>query len=462
MLLLSPYPALDSLSSHLDQKLLSPASGVDLVFVSGSFSYSEYLRPKGIKALKPTFPTYSFRPQLTTFGACRQTAQGFIRPKGMMCGYLATLGEGDEGMSVLGYDELALSGRFQGSWEVALSDGSVGAPGVVIGRIHSPEGGRFSLRPLIAGADASRVRTLILKLVSPTGSAAVDDASFTHTAKHPEATGRGVWIWDRKKVLGREDAALELLATHAAGRVYLQVADDPAVFHDFLEKAARRGVKVYALDGSPSYLAFPDPLLGRIRAVEAYNASHPEAAFAGFQIDVEPYLNKDFNLRRGYYAQAYVDLLTRIKKVSSLPLSVAVPFWFDTIPQEGRPLIQRIVEGADEVVVMSYRTDPALLLDIARPTLALGELLGKPVWLGIELGAVPDEHHIEYLKCRKEEPGAVRLGEYWLKRGAEYDVPGSRISFHGRSVEVASFMKTEIPYASFKGWVLHSFEELSK
>ena len=140
---------------------------------------------------------------------------------------------------------------------------------------------------------------------------------------------------------------------------------------------------------------------------------------------------------------------------------MVVPFWFDTVYAEGKSLLQCIFERTDEVVVMSYRTDPRAVLEISRSALSLGEQLGKPVRLGVELGPIPDEQHQEFDRCQASSTGAVRLGSAWWCSGGEYLVPGSRISFRSKMEELPSFMQTGIPFSSFRGWVLHSYEEMS-
>jgi hypothetical protein len=462
VLLLSPLTGLEHLSTQIDRKLLAASGGIEVISVFGTFSHLEYPGKPGAAPLKPQFPVYTFRPLPTLFGRCNQANGRLIRQGDVRCGYQVPLSNSGRTINLLGYDEVSLSGHFSGTWEVAFSDGQAGGTGyaVALGRISVPGGGKFALGPVFRVTDASRGGHLILRLVSESGSATVDEVSFRHTVHRPGGTGRGIWILNRNRVLGQEEQTLDKLSEHSITRVYLQVGDDPAILGDFLRKAARRGIEVYALDGSPNSVAAPEALLARIKAVETYNRTHPEACFAGFQTDIEPYLNKDFNSRKGYYATAYADLLAVIKKGFNVPLSVVVPFWFDTIHEGGKSLIQRIVETADEVVVKSTRTDSATALDMARATLSLGEQFNKPVLLGIELGPIPDEHHVEFETCAPHDPGAVKIAEQWLRRRAEYDVYGSVISFNSRMSDLPAFMKTDVPFASFNGWVLRSFEEL--
>lgn len=463
MSLLSPLPERERINAKLDPGLLARTDLIDIVYVSGIFSHVEYRGSRNAQNLPPAFPSYSVAPRLIPFGKCTRKNGTLYRHGSRHCGYLVPLAESGEAINLLGYDELVLTGQFSGAWEVAFADTPLAMveDNVPVGRIEASGTSRFPLTPVFRNADLSRGRQLVLLLTSPSGSVMLEQVMFRYVASgSPQKTGRGVWIWNRNQVLGQEEKVLDRLATLSVGRVYLQVGDDPHVFAPFLRRAVQRGIEVYALDGSPDYVASPDALLARIQAVENYNRAHPEAPFAGFQTDIEPYLNKDFNARKEYYATAYADLVSAIKRRFTLPLSVVVPFWFDTVHAGSRTLIQRIVEAADEVVVMSYRTDAGAVLEISRSTLSLGERFKKPVWLGIELGAIPDEHHVVLEKSASSAPDAVKLGELWWKRRTEYRVKGSAISFKSGMEALPVFMETPIPFGSFRGWVLHSYEEL--
>lgn len=461
-LLLLALPAAEQLNASLDPARLDGSERVDVVTVSGRFSYAEYgHRPAAVpETLR--FPVHSLTPVAVPFGNCDVKGGRMARRDGGHCGYLLPLGRGPESLNLLGYDELSVKGRFSGSWTLAFADDVLAArqDNVPMGKIVSSAPQAFRLADLLDSADLSRSRQLVLLLDSQTGSAQVEQVTLRHAEKPAVKPGRGIWIWRRDEVLGREERVLGRLAQEGVRRAYLQVGDDPEVFAPFLSAARRLGIEVYALDGSPSYVAKPQELLERIRRVNEYNGKHPEAPYAGFQTDIEPYLNGDFASRKGYYAEGYAALIDRIKGRYGLSLSVVVPFWFDKVHTGRKSLLQRVTETADEVVVMSYRTDPATLLAISRSALSLGEMLHKPVWLGVELGKVPDEEHHELERCAGNAPGAVRLGSSWWCQTAQYTVPGSRISFKSRLERLPSFLETAIPYASFGGWVLHSYEEL--
>ena len=462
MLLISPLGP-DQLKASLDPVLLDKSEHVDVVTISGKFSYAEYREPGLATAARAGFPTHSVvAPAAVAFGSCRREKGRIFAKRGAACGFVLPLSGDNGSINLLSFDELTVSGDFTGSWRIAFADDALAAvqDNVPFGTLTGSGSRRFPLAGLSRRADLSRARQLVLLLDSASGSAHVRELAFRHVPHEPAGNGSAIWIWRRDRVLGHEETVLKRLAARGVRRAYLQVGDDPEVFAPFLAQAARAGVEVYALDGSPGYVDAPGELLGRIGRIEAYNESHPGARFAGFQVDIEPYLNKDYASRKLHYAKAYAELLGRLKKSFRLPLSVVIPSWFDTVPAGGRSLLQRVFESAHEVVVMSYRTDPGRALEISAAALSLGERYCVPVRLGIEMGNIPDEQHQELDRCAPGVPGALQLGSSWWCRGAAYPVPGSRISFKNKLEELPSFMRTAIPFASFRGWVLHSYEEL--
>lgn len=461
MILLSPLGP-EQLAASLDPVLLEKAQQVDVVSVEGKFSYAEYRMVRPSPPERLGFPVHSFAPDPMPFGRFQVKKGAMVKGPGCYCGYLIPLSRTGSSLNLLGYGELVVKGRFSGTWRLAFADDVLAAAqdNVPVGKLEGAGSHRFDLTPLLKKADLSRSRQLVLLLVSESGSAAIDEVAFSHQAAAVKPKERGIWIWRRDAVLGKEERVLARLAAEGVNRAYLQVGDDPEVFAPFLKKAAAAGVEVYALDGSPSYVAAPEELLQRMERVERYSREHPEARFAGFQVDIEPYTNRDFASRKGWYAERYVRLIRELAKRFDLPLSVVVPFWFDTLHAEGRSLLQAVAESADEVVVMSYRTDPRSVLEISRSALSLGEHFGKPVRLGVEFAQIPDEQHQELLRCTSKDPGAFRLGSGWWCSSAEYLLPGSRISYRYRMEELPSLLDTAVPFASFGGWVLHSYEEL--
>lgn len=296
---------------------------------------------------------------------------------------------------------------------------------------------------------------------SRTEAIQIDRLELARTEPGPKpAPHRAIWMWDNRPARADAETLLSGLRGREVRRVYLQIGDSLDPLIPFLRRAAGEGMEIFALDGSPDHLEHPEQILARVRAVKEHNARNPDASFAGFQIDIEPHLKKDFRLRRDTYCRLFTDLLDRIAAVpgAALRLSTVIPFWYDTVPFEGSTLAWHLMRKSDEAVIMSYRTDAAEIEAIARDELLYGERLGKPVLLGLETGRIPDEHHAVFSRCSPDSPRAVTAAEAAWCRGTDYAVPGGRISFAGKDSAFRGILASALPYRSFAGWVIHSYE----
>lgn len=457
----------ESLPGHLlveksvKTKLLRESSAIDAVYSDGVFSHIEYNN----KAELSSYPESSLpaqvieKPQATPFGACRVVNGRFLRSGTGYCGVVLRLSASTP-LNLAAVDSLEIQGSFSGTWRLAIADlpRHLLDDNLPIDVVIEQKGTSLELATLVKKVDLTRVMSLVLILDSQEGSASVERICFSHSPSPAASQPHGVWLWNNRLVPGHEADVIKRLLSNGIGRVYLQINDDPGRFLPFVEAAHKKGIDVFALDGDPGYVEKPEALLGRIAKVAKLKHSASGAAFAGFQVDIEPYLNKDFALRREYYVSAYLELLSRLKKQGGMPLSVVVPFWFDSIHFRGTTLLQKVVEIADELVVMSYRTNSAELLDVSMAELGLGEKFGKPVRLGIELGRIPNERHIELEPA--SDGGDIHLAGMWWKKKRDYTVSGDRISFKNSTKALPAYMATPIPFRSFGGWVLHSYEEL--
>lgn len=445
----------------INVNLLRESSAIDVVYSEGIFSHIEYQKKSEVLASTESAvpPQAIVKPAPFLFGACRVVTGKIQRTGSGPCGLVLRLSESTP-LNLAAVDLLEIEGSFSGSWRLAIADLSrhLLDENLPTEAVVRPQITTLELAPLVKSVDLTRVMSLVFLLDSSEGSASLERVRFSHSSLPAPPKPSGIWMWDNRPVPGHEAEIVGRLVLNGIGTVYLQIDDDPGRFLPFVEAANKKGIDVFALDGDPGYVRNPEPLLRRISAVAALARTSSGAAFAGFQVDIEPYLNRDFAVRKEYYVSAYLDLLSRLKKQGGIPLSVVVPFWFDSIHVRGATLLQKVVEVADELVVMSYRTNNVEMLAVSMTELGLAEKLGKPVRLGIELGRIPDERHIELEPVSR--PGDIRMGGMWWKKKGDYTVPGDRISFKKRKNELSAYMATPIPFRSFGGWVLHSYEEL--
>lgn len=269
---------------------------------------------------------------------------------------------------------------------------------------------------------------------------------------------RGIWLWDFKKVAGNEKQVIDFLKEWEIKRVYLQIGDDLEIQKDFLKMALKDGIEIFALEGSSEYVNNYSILSERLKSVIEFNRKNMSIKFRGFQINVEPHIMRDFNINREEYMRKYVKLIKSLQRHlrgEDMLLSIVIPFWFDEISYEGIPLAYRVIDMADEVAIMSYRTDPEEMLSVAYNELCYAFRRGKPVYLGVEVNRLPTEEH--FLIKRSE---AKRVKENDLPYFKKYTVMPERLSFFDNIDGLYEILKIMPTIGSFSGFVINSYEGL--
>lgn len=459
---------IEAVKTLLDPRLAEQAVAIEVVSVAGKLSHIEYsgLQPATVSLPSP-LPTLSFQtPKFSSYGSLTKTGPHTYRRTGSVPGGLIfDLASPGQVRDLLAYQTLAVTGKTRGEWSVALADTTLATQedNLLLGKLETGTVTSFPLGPTVVSLDLSRSRYLILRLEGSSGSLDVHSISFHRNESHPKHIMHAAWLWDNRLAANNPEQLLKKLIIHNITRIYLQVDDNLERLFPFMKQAAGQGVAIWALDGSPSGVTDFPPLLRRINDVAAFNRRHPDAAFTGFQLDVEPYLLKDFALRRDYYSAQYLALLEAAAMQchsGSLLLSAALPFWFNQLPVNGRDLSWEAIRRVDEVAVMGYRTDYRELLEITRHVLAAGEKLGKPVLLGVELTPIPDETRVVLKRTTRNNPRYIALAGAQWERVNSYTVPGSRLSFASQKPALSNMLKQRPPFSSFSGWVFHSTEAL--
>jgi hypothetical protein len=184
-----------------------------------------------------------------------------------------------------------------------------------------------------------------------------------------------MWVWHYATAVASPDARSHLIQFSRRNRINLLyvntgkvLAEHPGEFSDLLKQAHANGIKVYALDGDPSWALTSnhETALGRIREVLDFNRTHPAARFDGIQHDIEPYALPEWKTDQEGTALQFLQLLKDSRKLlsrSGLSFTVTVPFWYDegdmpVMVDDGtgpKPLSGHILDIADAVAVMDYR-----------------------------------------------------------------------------------------------------------
>jgi len=277
----------------------------------------------------------------------------------------------------------------------------------------------------------------------------------------------GIWIWDFNKILGKENEVIKKLKNFNINKIYLQIDDDLVKFLPFFNLAKEVGIEVFALDGRPQDVNNPSLLISRVQRILNFNAEC--RCISGFQIDVEPYLIKDFNINLESYTKKYVDMVREIKTIlnKKMLFSIVVPFWFDEIQYDNKPLSFYIIDIADEVVVMSYRTNLSEILEISNNELCYASKIQKPLYLGLEINPLPlEEHYLIHkdeikrnIVIQENKAFLIRLPHNGLKDFGTNKVLPEKITFY-QNRKLWDILKRTIKKKSFAGWVIHSFEGL--
>ncbi len=255
------------------------------------------------------------------------------------------------------------------------------------------------------------------------------------------------WAWNPKSIEFNKIKDLNIT------RVYLQVKDG---FKKAL-KEAPEDIEIFGLNGSPS------DIYGYNHLIEDINNISKIPNVKGYQIDVEPYLLKEYNQNRDKIWQKYLVMIKKLKREChrvGLKFSVVMPFWLDSITTQGKSVAFEVVNIADEVVLMSYRSNPKEIRNISKNILNYAQIIGKRVRIGLELMPIEDEKHIIYeVQSIKSCILSNKISNQCkiLEKIRSFIVKGDSISFFKNRDKLFNFIKKPLKYNSFDGFVLHYY-----
>ena len=294
------------------------------------------------------------------------------------------------------------------------------------------------------------------------------------------APSRSAWAWQPLLWQETPAALLDRLRAQHIDRVYITVplhADTtvaaPEALSAFIEAAARRSVRVWAVEGDPHAVLSSEREKFRKRsaALAAYNRSHPGAGrLAGVQYDIEPYLVPGFALDPDRWTAAYLDTLAMLGAAAEMPVEAALPFWF-SFERWGA----RLADVVGAIALMDYRTEALDIERSALPALTWGTSYRRTVYIGLELGPLGDEERRRFRRAESGElwrvtvggqhallllgsPEKNPLGESYAL-ASRSAVPGSSLTFNGRETMVDAMLPGLIegfaPWPAYAGIALH-------
>ncbi|MGD8278388.1 MAG: hypothetical protein PVH00_10200, partial [Gemmatimonadota bacterium] len=256
---------------------------------------------------------------------------------------------------------------------------------------------------------------------------------------------RATWVWHTAELVADPAARDELIAFlegEGFDVVYLQLPDssggsrlpgeivpDGAGLGPIVGALHAAGIQVWALDGYREYVrpAYRAGVLRTIDHIARYNAASPPAErFDGFRHDIEPHVLPGFDgPRRDSLLTGYLEvteLSAARAHAAGLRYGIDIPFWYDapgedtqepvlvTFHGKRRPVSEHLIEIADDIAIMDYRTAAAGAdgtMRHAEGELAFAARLGRPVFIGLETAPLPDETILEFDGAPASGPAAL-------------------------------------------------------
>ncbi len=313
-----------------------------------------------------------------------------------------------------------LSYAADGEFELALSDRRRAAGGDPLPLAQLPADQTTAVMQLPrAGLDIASIESFTLACPSRAARLALHSLKLVPSSTSSPIPARALWAWQPAAWLEEPEALLTKLDQAGADTLFTTIPIDlqtgrvsqAAPLENFVKLAGKRGVRVWAVVGDPGAVK-EDQRAGFARfpaAYALYNSEvNAEARLAGLQFDIEPYINAGYSLAPSAWQEAYLETLAQLKRATSMPMDVVVPYWWAD-QQNGR-LLERLAPVTDSLTVMNYRTHPAQIKRFAQPFLEWGQRHGRAVRIALESGPIADELQRHYAPKPAGEVAIISIG----------------------------------------------------
>ncbi len=216
------------------------------------------------------------------------------------------------------------------------------------------------------------MKFLLITVVLLMGCAAKGVAKFPPGCRDGNSTV-ALWVWEPLLVTDHRDSVRRIVRDWKVTRVY--IAPSGKRLGEAVEFLKGLEVEIFIVESTTDLKErFNPELVGRL-------------GVAGYQIDLEPYWGKDINEFRRLVPDYLLTLKRLRSRVGKRTFSVAIPHWFDRIRVGSKSLVRRVMEIADEVVVMAYSPSLGRSFMLSKEEIEIGEKLGKKVLIGLEATA---------------------------------------------------------------------------
>ncbi|MDH4081273.1 MAG: hypothetical protein OEU68_15820 [Nitrospira sp.] len=460
-----------------------------------------------VRGRQPTnsFPVSSYRPahdhhvdllSLTDagqpVGVCR-VRQERVRPllqlhfdqiRTSPCGFVWSVQSANTSLDILSFQALRMRGTTTRLVTIELVEAPVDQrkTTTVVDRVLGPFDVEIPLAPLARRIDLRRLAQIKLSVEADAEVVLQENVLLPHKSTNSPPPAVGFWYWDYRAAIRDPEGMVAVCRQLQCRRLLLQLPDlrdSDQVWADYATLFAQTkaaGIELYALDGAPDMIDHPTVVTDKLsRLLRLVGGGIP-----GLQLDIEPYLLDDFPEDETIFDR-YLRTIELVREALSGHgrLSVVIPFWFASTIHLGRSMAFSVMDRADDVSVMSYRTDVDELVAISDDILRYGVLTGVPVWLGMETTRLLPERHM--LLKREPDPALadgtldparrmLTLGrptesekhgvdQIWLRIHHHTTVRPERISFAGRPQHEVRHAITQVldqvRLPSFSGLLIH-------
>lgn len=407
-----------------------------------------------------------------------------VGPGDLPCPILFAVAQAGTRLDLLSYQSMTLRGSVSVPISITLVDSRTAWRD--IRSLLEQRPGQFDVTvPLMSGAKEIDLRDVTMVAVIPQQGGVVlrfDELSVARWQPPPQAHRRiGFWVWDYREATTQRSTLVEVCRSLQCGRLVVQMPalDDPEEiwlrYVALLQTIQRQGIEAFALDGYPEAILDARPLLKKVeRLREVMHGQLP----AGVQLDIEPYLLDGFlNDPQGY--EKYLETHAQVKRAlaGQARLSIVMPFWLTSQALRNRSVAFAAMDLADEVAIMSYRTDLAELRGLVEDQLSYADLIGLPVWLAVETQSLPLEKHVRLAHVARRDLATAYLDRTnkrlvfappsggderdWFRIVGRTTVRPERLTFSGRSRrEVDAMIRgldLTLPNRSFAGVLIHDY-----
>ena len=351
--------------------------------------------------------------------------------------YLFDLSKKEAFFNGLLFDYILINGNIKSVAKIGIADKNLF---IKDDNLLLPLKKTISLNSIFKRVDLNRLKYFVI--ISKEEKNPINSIKFIKIKTYKNFTNNiSLWIWNAKNLKKKK------ITNYLTNSVYIQISSN---FNSAISKLKDTNVTIYGLNGSPKAIFNAKPLLLDIKKLATLKVKYPN--IKGYQVDIEPYLLKNFKKNRVNLLKKYITLLKILKKETNkynLKLSVVIPFWFDNIFIENKNLAFSVIDIADETAVMSYRSNIYKVINLSLNILKYASFANKDIKIGLECMSIKDEKHTIF--------SIENIDKKYIKKLREFTIKGKSISFYNQMYKLKELPYIDTKEISFKGFILHYY-----